>query len=134
MIEFLEDDGTFSKVEVKKVYEVPRDVTYPLVTIQEIENTENTRYSTDEGEQVTNLSYQIDCYCKTTQLSDGTFLNASDSAKLLGVIVSKLLGGENYKLARVGNSPMVSVNQDNTVMRYIQRFTGCLFKDTIYRR
>lgn len=134
MIEFLEYDGTFSKVEVKKIYEVPRDVTYPLVTIQEIENSENTRYSTDEGEQVTNLSYQIDCYCKTTQLADGTFLNASDSAKLLGVIVSKLLGGENYKLARVGNSPMVSVNQDNTVMRYVQRFTGCLFQDTIYRR
>ena len=134
MIEFLGEDGTFTKVEVKKIYEVPRDVVYPLVTIQEIENSENTRYSTDKGEQVTNLSYQIDCYCKTTQLANGTFLSASDSAKLLGVIVSKLLGGERYKLARIGNSPMVSVTQDNTVIRYIQRFTGCLFQDTIYRR
>lgn len=121
---------------VKLSYEVPNKVSYPLVAITELVNSENTKYSTDKGEQVTNLSYQIDSICDTTQLSDGTILDASRSAKLLGTKISKLLGGERYKLERKGDSPLVAINSDRTIMRYINRYECCLFlkQNIIYRR
>lgn len=119
---------------VKKAYELPEEITYPLVVVQEIENTENLKFSTTKGEQVTNLAYQIDAYCDTTQLSTGEILNAGDSAKLLGNKISKLLGGEKYKMARVGNDPTVPIGPDSTIMRNVQRYNCCLHKNIIYRR
>lgn len=121
---------------VKPAYDVPQIIEYPLVTVLEIDNSENDRYSTDEGEQVTNLSYQIETMCETTQLKDGTFLTPSESAKLLGKIVAQLLGGKRYKMKRIATSPLLPLTPDQTVMRYIQRFECCLFnkQNTIYRR
>lgn len=107
-----------------------------MVTVAEILNSENTRYSTNEGEQVTNLTYQIDSMCKDTKLSDGTILSAADSAKLLGTKISKLLGGSRYKMVRVGQDVLQSLSIDNTVKRYIQRYECCLDirTNTLYRR
>lgn len=121
---------------VKLSYEVPNKVSYPLVVITEIVNSENTKYSTDKGEQVTNLSYQVESICDTTELSDKTILDASRSAKLLGTKISKLLGGERYKLERKGDDPLKAISSDRTIMRYINRYEGCLYlkQNIIYRR
>lgn len=121
---------------VKKSYEVPQEVEYPLVVITEILNSENTRYTTNEGEQVTNLTYQIDCQCKQTKIADGTILNAPDSSKLLGIKISKLLGGQRYKMRRVGDNAQSTLRADRTIMRNINRYECCLYlkQDTIYRR
>lgn len=121
---------------VKNSYDVPNKIEYPLVTVTEILNSENTRFSTREGEQVTNLTYQIDAYCQNTKLTDGTILSAADSAKLLGIKISKLLGGSRYKMVRVGQDVLQSLAIDNTVKRHIQRYECCLDlrTDTLYRR
>lgn len=115
---------------------MPSTRKYPLVAITEIENNENTRYSTTEGEQVTNLAYQIECLCEITQLKDGSILSAADSAKLLGTKISKLLGGKNYNMARVGQGIVQPLASDNTVKRHIQRYDCCLElkTNTLYRR
>ena len=82
---------------VKNAYDIPKKIEYPLVIITEINNSENLQFTTIEGEQVTNLAYQIDSYCDDTQLSNGEIIRAVDSAKLLGTKISKLLGGAKYK-------------------------------------
>lgn len=121
---------------VKNSYDIPNKIDYPLVMVTEILNSENTRYSTREGEQVTNLTYQIECYCKDTKLADGNILSAANSAKLLGIKISKLLGGIDYKMVRVGQEVIQDLSVDNTVKRHIQRYECCLDirTDTLYRR
>lgn len=121
---------------VKNAYDIPNKIKYPLVTVTELINSENTNFSTRKGEQVTNLSYQIDVYCENTELSTGDILSASDSAKLLGTKISKLLGGEMYKMARIGQDIIQSSAPDNTVKRHIQRYECCLDlrTNTLYRR
>lgn len=121
---------------VKNSYDIPNKIEYPLVVITEILNTENTKYSTREGEQVTNLTYQIESYCKDTKLADGSILSAANSAKLLGIKISKLLGGINYKMVRAGQEVIQELAVDNTVKRHIQRYECCLDirTDTLYRR
>lgn len=121
---------------VKNAYDIPNKIKYPLVVITEIINSENTKFSTRKGEQVTNLSYQIECLCENTKLSTGDILSAADSAKLLGTKISKLLGGERYKMARIGQDIIQSSPSDNTVKRYIQRYECCLDlrTNTLYRR
>lgn len=134
--EYLKEDGTFTDFLVKNAYDVPNTRKYPLIVVTEIENSENTRFSTIEGEQVTNLAYQIECLCEITQLSDETILSAADSAKLLGTKISKLLGGEKYHMARTGQSIIQPLTSDNTVKRHIQRYECCLDlrTNTLYRR
>lgn len=121
---------------VKNSYDIPNKIEYPLVVITEILNTENTKYSTREGEQVTNLTYQIESYCKDTKLADGSILSAANSAKLLGIKISKLLGGINYKMVRAGQEVIQELAVDNTIKRHIQRYECCLDirTDTLYRR
>lgn len=120
---------------VKKTYDVPKKFTYPLVVVSEILNSENTRYSTNEGEQVTNLTYQVEALCEITKIN-GKVYSAVDSATMLGNKISLLLGGKNYKMARVGQDVVQPLATDNTIMRHIQRYECCLDlkTNTIYRR
>ena len=136
LIQYLKEDNTFKQVNVKLAYEIPTVIEYPLVVITEILNSENDRYSTIDGEQVTNITYQVESICEATELTDGTILDATRSAKLLAIKVSKLFGGERYNFKRVGDSPLRPVNADKTIMRYIDRYEGCLFlkQNIIYRR
>ncbi len=121
---------------VKNAYDIPKKIEYPLVIITEINNSENLKFTTIKGEQVTNLAYQIESYCDDTQLSNGEIIRAVDSAKLLGTKISKLLGGEKYKMARVGQDSLQNSTPDSTVKRHIQRYECCLElkTNTLYRR
>lgn len=121
---------------VKNAYDIPKKIVYPLVVITEINNSENLQFTTIEGEQVTNLAYQIDSYCDDTQLSNGEIIRAVDSAKLLGTKISKLLGGVKYKMARTGQDSLQSSTPDSTIKRHIQRYECCLElkTNTLYRR
>ncbi len=125
---------------VKNAYDMPMQIEYPLVVVTEINNSENINFTTREGEQVTNLGYQIESMCEQTAFKneDGseTILSAADSAKLLGTKISKLLGGNRYKMTRTGQELIQTVSADSTVKRHIQRFECCLElkTNTLYRR
>lgn len=88
-----------------------------MITIDEIDNSENENFSTATGEQVSNLAYQIDCYSKQT-----SHLQASDSARFMGKIVNEVLGGEKYKMTRTGTPALVPLINDDTVMKYTLRY------------
>ena len=52
--ELFATDETYSSMIVKEKYEVYPNITYPMTTIEEIENEDNQRYF-DETERITNL-------------------------------------------------------------------------------
>lgn len=96
-----------------------------MVTILEINNSENERFSTSEGEKVSELGYQIDCYSRGTEL-----LQSTDSAMLMGRVVNEILGGPRYKMVRIGAPAIMPLIQDKTVIKYSLRYTCVLELDT----
>lgn len=106
---------------VKGIYENNPKITYPMITINEIRNTENTKFSTSTGEKVSNLAYQFDCYSK-----DLENLQAAQSAKLMGKILNKLIGGPRYKMNRIGTPVLLPLTQDKTVLKYSLRYSCVL--------
>lgn len=102
-----------------------------MVTILEIQNTENQKFTDNYGEHVSNLSYQIECLSRDT-----TKLEATESAMLIGKTVNKLLTGPNYKLSRIGTPSIVPSTTDKDVIRYILRYSCSIDLDTntIYAR
>lgn len=101
-----------------------------MVTILEIDNSENERFSTAKGEEVSNLSYQIDCYSRNTD-----FLQATESAMLMGRIVNQVLGGSKYKMTRKGTPVVKPLIEDKTVIKYTLRYSCVLVlnTNTIYK-
>lgn len=110
---------------IKGIYDENPPVKYPMVTIFEIDNSENERFSTATGEKVSNLGYQIDCYSRQT-----SHLQATDSAMLMGRIVNRLLGGPNYKMTRIGTPVFMPLVQDKTVIKYSLRYNCVVELDT----
>lgn len=121
----------FQTVTVKGAYDTIPKISYPLITILEIQNTENSRFTDNNGEHVSDLSYQIEyCSRNTTQLE------ATESAMLMGKVVNDLLTGPKYKLSRIGTPSIVPITDDKDVIRYILRYSCSIDLDTntIYSR
>lgn len=97
----------------------------------EIQNTENSRFTDNNGEHVSDLSYQIECLSRDT-----SELQATESAMLMGKHVNSLLTGPKYKLSRVGTPSIVPLPDDKNVIRYILRYACSidLDKNTIHTR
>lgn len=121
----------FQDVTVKGAYDTIPEINYPLITILEIQNTENSKFTDNNGEHVSDLSYQIECCSRNT-----VYLEATESAMLMGKIVNNLLTGPNYKLNRVGTPSIVPFIADKDVIRYILRYSCSidLDKNTIHSR
>lgn len=121
----------FQDTTVKGAYDTVPEINYPLITILEIQNTENSKFTDNNGEHVSDLSYQIECCSRNT-----TELEATESAMLMGKIVNNLLTGPNYKLSRVGTPSIVPMVDDKDVIRYILRYSCSIGLDTntIYAR
>lgn len=121
----------FQSVTVKGAYDTVPKISYPLITILEIQNTENSKFTDNNGEHVSDLSYQIEC-CSRNTLQ----LEATESAMLMGKVVNDLLTGPKYKLSRVGTPSIVPIVDDKDVIRYILRYSCSIDLDTntIYAR
>lgn len=102
-----------------------------MITILEIQNTENSRFTDNNGEHVSDLSYQIECLSRDT-----TELEATESAMLIGKRVNELLTGPRYKLTRIGTPSIVPSTTDKDIIRYILRYSCSVDLDTntIYKR
>lgn len=115
----------YTSTIIKGIYDENPPVNYPMVTIFELNNSENERFSTADGEKVSGLDYQIDCYSRSTE-----YLQATDSAMLMGRVVNRLLGGPKYKMTRIGTPVLMPLIQDKTVIKYSLRYTCVLELDT----
>lgn len=121
----------YSDILVKEQYERYPKLKYPGITIEEIENEDNSRYF-DETERVSDLGYQFNIYSE--QSVDKTAVqNVREIARLLDLY----LKGSRYRcLRRIGSLVIVPLQSDDNVMVGYLRYDCSLElgTNTIYRR
>ena len=129
--EYFDNSEDYSNMIVKEKYEIYPEISYPAITIEEIENEDNVRFF-DETERVTNLGYQFTIHAE--QSADKTAIqNVREIANLLDTY----LKGPRYRcLRRIGSLVIAPLPSDENVMLGYLRYDCCLEKDTntIYRR
>lgn len=121
----------YSSAIVKEKYELYPKISYPGITVEEIENEDNAKYF-DETERVTNLGYQITIHAE--QSIDKT---AIQNVRTIAGIIDTYLKGPKYRcLRRIGSLVIAPMPSDNNVMLGYLRYNCCLERDTntIYRR
>jgi hypothetical protein len=124
-------NGTYSDIVIKEIYEIYPKISYPAITIEEIENEDNQRYF-DETERVTNLGYQFTIHAE--QSRDKT---AVQNVREIANILDSYLKEDRYRcLRRIGSLTIVPLNNDKNVMLGYLRYDCCVEVDTntIYRR
>lgn len=128
---YFKDDTDYNNVIVKEKYELYPKISYPGITIEEIENADAYRYF-DETERVTNLGYQFTIHAE--QSIDKT---AIQNVRKIAEKLDTYLKGTKYRcLRRIGSLVIAPMPSDDNVMLGYLRYDCCLERDTntIYRR
>lgn len=99
--------------------------------MQEIENSENTKYTTNEGIHVIDLAYQIDCFSRSY-----SEFEAKDMVILMGKRVDEVLTGKKYRMTRTGTPSLLPVLSEKNILKYSLRYECSLDIDNhiIYKR
>lgn len=129
--ELFADNETYPSMLVKEKYERYPKITYPAITIEEIQNEDNNRFF-DETERVSDMGYQFAIYSE--QSSDKT---AVQNVRTIAKIVDDYLKGPRYRcLRRLGSLAMTPHPNDNNIIIGYLRYECSLELDTntIYRR
>ena len=127
-----EEYPEYQDIIVKDKYEKYPEITYPIITIDELNNENVEKYFNDSGEQVSYLGYQIQIDCEETETH-----TAWENVDIIGNIIDTYMSGEKYYcLRRIGNFAKYPMqNDDNIIVGYL-RYEGNLDinTNTIYRR
>lgn len=121
----------YKDILVKEKYEKYPKISYPAITIEEIENEDNTMFF-DETERVSDLGYQFAIHAEQS-LDKTAIQNVREIANELDTY----LKGPTYRcLRRMGSLVIVpSANDENVIIGYL-RYECSVQVDTntIYRR
>ena len=129
--ELFKNNEEYPDMIVKEIYEKYPKISYPGITIEEIENEDNSQFF-DETERVTNLGYQFAIYSEQSLTK-----TANQNVRNIATILDTYLKGTKYRcLRRMGSMPIVPLPSDDNVMVGYLRYDCCVEKDTntIYRR
>ena len=121
----------YNNIVIKQSYKEFPEISYPMVIIDELENSDVHKYY-DGREHVVNVGYQF-----TIQAKQSSTLDAVDNVRRIQEIIRDYMRGERYHaLQRVQPQPIVTHPYDNNVIIGYMRYTGCIDIDTntIYRR
>ena len=121
----------YKDILVKEKYEKYPKISYPAITIEEIENEDNTRFF-DETERVSDLGYQFAIHAEQS-LDKTAIQNVREIANELDTY---LKGPEYRCLRRMGSLVILpSANDENVIIGYL-RYECSVQVDTntIYRR
>lgn len=128
---FFQTEQEYSNILVKEEFEKYPKISYPAITISEIENEDNTRFF-DETERVSNLSYQFSIYAE--QSIDKTAIqNVRDIADKLDTYLKE----PRYRcLRRLGSLAITPLpSDDNVIVGYLRYDCSVeINTNTIYRR
>lgn len=105
------------------MYEENPPIRYPMITIEEIRNSEYLRFTDNEGEHDSHLSYQIDCHTRSI-----TDFQATEATWIMGQVVNDLFMN-TYKMVRVGEPVLKPLPNDNTILVYTLRYECVLNLD-----
>lgn len=114
---------------IKEAYEKLPKITYPLITIEEIDNSEDLRYSSNLGEECSSMSFQINFHTR-----DISTMQANEVVHLISQEINKVLG-EKLKMVRQGSPVIMPLPADNTILQYSVRYS-CVFdilRNIIYK-
>ena len=119
----------FIGITIKEAYEKNPKIKYPMITIEEIDNSEAEQYSSNLGEEFSNLTYQINIYSR-----DISSMQSNEAVRVLGKEVNKVLG-DKLKMVRMGSPAIMPLPSDNTILQYSIRYS-CVFdikRNIIYK-
>lgn len=121
----------YNNMLVKELYEKYPKISYPGITIEELENQDNDRFF-DETERVTDLGYQFAIHAE--QSVDKT---AIQNVREIAHLLDQYLKGSKYRcLRRIGSLMIVPLKSDENVMVGYLRYECSveINTNTIYRR
>lgn len=121
---FANRNDSYKNTLIKQAYKSLPKAKYPMITIEEIDNSEVINRTTAKGEQTTLLTYQIVCYSRDMEEYDYV-----DSARFMADLVNEFIMN-NYKMNRLGSPIPIPYITDNTVMTCVQRFSCVYDKET----
>lgn len=122
--EFSNRTDSYANTLIKEIYKPLPKGTYPRITLQEIDNSEEVDRTTAQGERTTALTYQIVCYSRDTEEYDYI-----DSVRFMASLVDDFIS-ENYKMQRLGSPVLQPYITDKTIMTYTQRYSCVYDKET----
>lgn len=121
----------YLNIIVKEKYEKYPEISYPGITIEEIENEDNQRFF-DETERVSDLGYQFAIYAEQSSTK-----TAVQNVREIANIIDTYLKGERYRcLRRMGSLAIGPLPTDENVIIGYLRYDCSVEIDTntIYRR
>lgn len=121
----------YNNILIKEKYEKYPKISYPAITIEEIENEDNQSFF-DETERVSNLGYQFTIYSE--QSLDKT---AIQNVREIANVLDTYLKGPRYRcLRRLGSLAIAPLPSDDNVIMGFLRYECSVQVDTntIYRR
>lgn len=125
--------GEYENIIVKEAFEIYPNLTYPMIAVQEIQNTTATQYKDESGEFATALGYQINISCEQNE----TYTANENIRRIATIIDNYLQSSERYRcLDRTGGvQPLPKVSDPNVMeghLRYVCNLVAS--QNTIYRR
>ena len=121
----------YANMLIKEKYEKYPKISYPAITIEEIENEDNGQFF-DETERVSNLGYQFAIYSE--QSLDKT---AVQNVREIANILDTYLKGPRYRcMRRLGSLVITPLpSDDNVIVGYLRYECSVeIDTNTIYRR
>lgn len=129
---FPDYNGEYENIIIKEKYEMYPEIQYPMCTIEEINNSNATRYKDDSGEFASDLGYQFDISCEQSEN-----ITAQQNVRRVATIINTYLQGDRYHcLDRIGGLAIKPSISDNNVKTGYLRYNCVVRHDnnTIYRR
>lgn len=121
----------YKDIIVKEKYEKYPEISYPGITIEEIENEDNQKFF-DETERVSDLGYQFAIYAEQSSTK-----TAMQNVREIANIIDTYLKGTRYRcLRRMGSLAMAPLPTDeNVIVGYLRYDCSVeINTNTIYRR
>lgn len=121
----------YEDIVVKPAYEDFPAISYPMVLINEIENSAVSQFY-DGEEHIVNVTYQFFIFAEQNETK-----TAVENVRNIITIIRNYMRGERYHaLKRLGNTPITKKQDDENVRIGYMRFVGRIDIDTntIYRR
>lgn len=100
-----------------------------MITIQEIDNSEARQYSSNLGEEFSNVGYQINAYTR-----DIPSMQSPEALRIMSDKINNVLGIQ-LRMVRSGNPVIMPLPSDDTILQYSVRYTGVLdiIRNIIYK-
>lgn len=132
-ISLFANNEEYKETVVKEKYEIYPNISYPMVTIEEINNEPVNQYHNNKtGDPISYLAYQIEINCEQSENH-----TALENVTRIGEIIDEYMKGDRYKcMRRIGDFAKVPMISDNNIIVGYLRYECYVDEETntIYRR